>query len=482
MIPVGRAATIRAADRAVIEGLGVPGAALMEVASRGVAAVVRARPEAAGGVVVVCGAGNNGGDGYAAARWLAGWGLPVRIVSLSADRLRGDAATMRAAALAMGVPEVGPEALDDAGLIVDAIFGNGLDRPITGAVADVIARMRAPVVAVDLPSGVHADTGAILGVAPRAAATVTFGAWKPGLLAGPGAELAGEVTCVDIGLGAARPAWDAEIPEAGDLRRPARPAGAHKGASGHVLVVAGSAAMAGAAVLCCRGALAAGAGLVTLVAPRGARPRLGALPPEVMVLDGGDGDRLAGLDDRWRDGKAAVIAGPGLGGGEGLAGALAADLARWWREAVVPVVFDADALPCAIGAAAGPRVITPHPGEAGRLLGTDAAAVQADRFGAAAALADGRVALLKGRYTLVAAPGAPISVNPRNSPVLATGGSGDVLGGVIGGLLARGLGPRDAAILGAWVHGDAGCRLGAIRADGWTASDIAARVPEALAG
>lgn len=484
MIPVGTSATVRAADRAVIEGLGVPGVALMEVASRAVADVVRARPEARRGVVVVCGVGNNGGDGYAVARWLHGWGLPVRLVSSAPDRLRGDAATMRDAAVRLGIPEVEPDAIDGAGVIVDAIFGNGLDRPVGGVEGALITRIvagSAPVVAVDLPSGVHADTGRVLGVAVRATTTVTFGAMKPGLLAGAGEALAGDVICVDIGLGAARPAWEGEIPSAADLRWPRRSPADHKGTAGHLLVVAGSAAMAGAAVLVCRGALAAGAGLVTLVAARGAFPRLAALPPEVMVIVGGDGDRLESLDDRWLDGRTAAVAGPGLGGGGVLDPKLAAALARWWRWAPCPAIFDADALPCAIGDAAGARVVTPHPGEAARMLGADVQAVQADRFGAAARLAEGRVALLKGRHTLIASPSAPISVNPRNTPVLATGGSGDVLAGVIGALLSRGVAARDAAILGAWVHGDAGCRLAAERETGWVASDIAARLPEAIA-
>ena len=484
MIPVGTCATVRAADVAIIDGLGVPGAALIEVASRAVAEAVRARPEAARGVVVVCGVGNNGADGYAAARWLRGWGFDVALVSVAVDRLRGDAATMRDAAIRLGIPEVDADAIDRAGVVVDAVFGSGLDRPVVGVEAALIARMAAgpaPVVAVDLPSGVHADTGVVLGAAAQAVVTVTFGAFKPGLLAGPGCELAGHVVCADIGLGAARPAWDAEIPELTDLRWPTRSPSAYKGTSGHLLVVAGSAAMAGAAVLVCRGALAAGAGLVTLVAPRGAFVRLAALPPEVMVILGGEGDRLETLDDRWLDGRTAIVAGPGLGGGGALDPELAAALARWWRWAPCAALFDADALPCALGDPAGPRVVTPHPGEAARMLGADVAAVQADRFGAAARLADGRVALLKGRCTLVAASGWPTSVNPRNTPVLATGGSGDVLAGVIGALLARGEAPRRAAVLGAWVHGDAGCRLAAERAGGWGASDIAARLPEAIA-
>jgi NAD(P)H-hydrate epimerase len=487
---ISTASQARELDRRVIQDLGVPGVALMELAARGVAEVVRDRfgRAASHGVVVVCGAGNNGGDGYACARWLHGWGVPVRVWSLSPTSA-GDAGTMRAAWARLHVREV--EGVDGAGLLVDAVFGTGLTRAVAGEEGRAIRAMNAlgaPIVAVDLPSGLHADTGAELGVAVRATCTVTFGRLKPGLLTEPGADLAGDVSVVDIGLGCASsdPVGAdslAEMPDARDLARswPIRAPADHKTRSGQLLVLAGSRNMTGAAVLACRGALAVGVGLLTLAAPRGAIARLAALPPEAMVLQCGAGDHLEPLREAEFTGFTAVAAGPGLGGGLGAPDrALGDALGDLWARSALPLVYDADALAFAIGGGPGGRVVTPHPGEAGRLLGLSAAEVQADRFGAAARLADGRTAILKGRYSLVASPGTPISVNPTNTPVLATGGTGDVLLGMVGGLLARGVAPRDAARLAAWAHGRAGERLAARRSQGWTAGDVAAEVPDAI--
>lgn len=473
-------------DRRVIEDLGLPGVVLMELASHGVAASVRAHHHAAAraGVGVVCGPGNNGGDGWGAARWLATWGYPVWVWPIGEPRAGSDAAVMAAAARRAGVREVGaPEAC---GLWIDAVFGTGLTRDVTGDAAAALQRMDddpAPVLAIDLPSGLEADSGRVLGVCPRATRTVTFGRPKLGMFCGDGPEVTGVIEVVDLGLdaGLATP-WElaaAELPGAGDLAPswPVRPETAHKGTSGHLLVVAGSAAMAGAAVLACRGALAGGAGLVTLAIPEGARPRLASLPPEVMVLDAGPGDRLAHLPENRR--FDALVVGPGLGGGAPLAPGLAAELLALWVHDPRPVLFDADALACT-GPATGPRVLTPHPGEAARLLGTSPADVEDDRPAAAQALTDRGVVLLKGRHTLIAARGASLSVNLTGGPALATGGSGDVLAGLIGALLARGVAARDAARLGAFVHGRAGERLGARRAEGWTAGSVADEVPDAV--
>ncbi len=527
MIPVTTAAQARALDAAFVARLGLPSIVLMETASRALADAVRAHPASAGRVVVVCGPGNNGGDGYGCARWLAGRGVAVAVWSL-APRSSGDAALQRAACAAAGVPEV--DGVGGATLVVDAIFGTGLSRPVSGPADAAIAAIEAanvPVIAADVPSGVCADTGAVLGRAVRAVATVTFGTLKPGLRAGPGASLAGQVTVADLGFGALaagggagarrggalvvaadpppgagaalaheRPAVGSRGPEGAAARLaaigaeversdvagrwPARGLADHKGRSGHLVVIAGSVAMAGAAVLVCRGALAAGVGLVTLVAPGGALPRLAALPPEVMVRALDDGATLSSLPDAALAGATALAVGPGLGGGGPVSPALADRLRALWSTAPVPLVYDADALPCAGAPGPGPRVLTPHPGEAARLLGCPIAEVEADRFAAVAALSARGTALLKGRFTLIAGAGAPILVNPTGAPVLATGGAGDVLTGVIGALLARGVGATEAAVLAAWVHGRAGEALAARRAVGWTASDIAAEIPEIL--
>ncbi len=480
---VSSAAQVRALDAAAIEQLGIPGFALMELAAAGAAAHIRARylDQALRGTVVVCGGGNNGGDGYAIARWLRGWGWPVSIVSLT-EHSSGDAGTNRALCEALGIPISGSLAgLQSAALVVDAVLGTGLTRAVEGRWADALLAMRsapAPVVAVDIPSGLQADTGRCMGPVPPACSTVTFGRLKPGLLAGRGAELCGAVEVVDIGLGAVDPERlrvVAGIPDATDLGPlwPRRAPSDHKSRSGHLLVVAGSPEMAGAAILTCRGALRAGVGLVTLAVDARAISRLGGLPAEVMVQPWSAELSLARFT--------AVAAGPGLGGGRALTPEMKAWLGERWAGSL-PAVFDADALPCTRGAAGEAKVATPHAGEAGRLLGIQAAAVEADRFAAVRALATGHVALLKGRNTLVA-PGTegPLSVNPTGGPTLATAGSGDVLTGVIGALLARGLSAFDAARLGAWVHGRAGESLARQRPVGWTASDIAAHVAHAAA-
>jgi hydroxyethylthiazole kinase-like uncharacterized protein yjeF len=478
MRPVGTAAEVRALDAALIDGLGLPGVAVMEQAARGAADVIRAHHADAArrGVVVVCGPGNNGGDGWGVARWLAGWGFPVAVWPV-AQSWTGDANVLRGVAKKAGVREV--DGLGDAGLVVDAVFGTGLTRPVEGRYADVLRAIDAhpaPVVALDLPSGLCADTGAALGFAVRATTTVTFGWFKRGLFAGVGRERRGALHLVDIGLGVVEKPAGAALIEASDVAGwwPRRGVTAHKGTSGHLLVCAGSEAMAGAAVLACQGALAAGAGLVTLATPRAALVRLGSLPPEVMVAVSGDATFDAPPDAVFAR-ATAIVAGPGLGDvGEGGR----AFLSALWAADPRPVLFDADALPFAVGGGPGPRLVTPHPGEAARMLGVTTADVEADRFGAVSRLSVGRVALLKGANTLVDETGRPTAIIGAGDPVLATGGSGDVLAGVAGALLARGLGAFDAARAAAWVHGRAGERLAG--REGIRASDVAAEVPEVV--
>ncbi len=466
---VSTAAQIRELDRRAIADLGVPGASLMELAARGVADLVRSRV-GSGSVGILAGPGNNGGDGWAVARWLATWGIPVRVVHLG-EPGPGDARTMREITGRMRIPEEPwSGALPAADLWVDALFGTGLARPLAGDAAAAVAALAGRrVVAVDLPSGLHADTGMVLGVAPRSEATATFARWKPGLLAGRGPELAGDVTVIDLGLELGGTDHVAELADPAELaaKVPSRAITSHKRTSGHLLVVAGSLEMAGAAILCCEGALAAGVGLLSLSIPAAAVARLGRLPPEVMVIP-----RDGALPDTAR--YSGVVAGPGLGGGRPLDPALAAELRAGWREWACPVVFDADALPCALGGA-GERVLTPHPGEASRILGWDATT---DRFRAVRAL--GTVALLKGPNTLIS-DGARIHVNRTGNAGLATGGTGDVLSGVIGGLLARGLSAWDAARVGAWAHGAAADLLRDAGADEPRASDLPVAIARFLA-
>ncbi|MEO0601907.1 MAG: NAD(P)H-hydrate dehydratase [Myxococcota bacterium] len=467
MKPIYAAAAVRELDRRMIEDRGLPSLALMEAAVALLARELReARPDVLeASVCVACGPGNNGGDGYALARWLHGWGADVRVWPV-VPPATADAQAMATITRDLGVPTCdGPEG----DWIVDALFGTGLSRDLEGAMAAATGSfVDREVVAIDLPSGLDADTGRWRGPAFEAALTLTLARLKPGLFAGAGPAAAGEVRLVDIGLDVVATDDDARawLLEATDVTWPHRDRADHKGRSGHVLVVAGSVAMAGAAVLACEGALSAGAGLVSLAIPAEATPRLAALPPEVMVVH----DPLTQLPlARWD----AVVVGPGLGGGRPLTAKVRTALTGWWASALVPLVYDADALDCTgPPGVATARVLTPHPGEAGRLLGTSSAEVQADRFAAVTRLRERGTVLLKGPHTLVA-DGARITVNPTGSPALATGGSGDVLSGVIGALLARGVGAGDAARTGAWAHGAAGDRLWARRQTGWRATDIA---------
>lgn len=476
-VGVWTAATMRAADREVIDGLGVPGVALMEVASAGLARAVQTHHlvDASRGVLVLCGPGNNGGDGYGAARHLHRAGVPVSTWSLSPTS-SGDAAVMREAARRVGVPEV--TTLGTPGLVVDALFGTGLTRPLTGDVDAVLAQVAAlgvPVVAADLPSGLHADTGAALGRALTCVRTVTFGGFKLGMFSGLGPRVCGEVEVIDLGLDvASAPArrLGRDLPQAGWPRRD--PFGS-KVRSGRVLVVAGSARMAGAAVLACRAALASGAGLVTLLTARGALVRLGALPPEVMVLCAGDDVWDGTLPDLSR--YDAVAAGPGLGGGEPLSDVVLSTLSTLWATSPLALVFDADAL-VATGApqVSAPRVLTPHAGEAGRLLGCPWEQVEADRLAAVSTLAARGTVVLKGPHSLVGSSGLPVAVNQTGGPALSTGGTGDVLTGMVGALLARGLSAHDAACAAVVVHGMAGELAGVDRGEAATASDVIAGV------
>lgn len=470
----------------------------------------------AGRVVLLCGPGNNGGDGFVVARHLVeGGGRAVRVVLVGRrGQVKGDAAGALAE-LDRAAPGLLVEAPDEAtfaaalaggppDLAVDALFGTGLGRPLSGAYAAAVGWLNgldAPVVAIDLPSGVHAGTGAVLGTAVRARLTVTFGLAKLGLALHPGAELAGTVEVLDIGhpaaLLAAAPGDRLLDPDelAPAVRRllPRTPAG-HKGTYGHVLVVAGAQGTAGAAALAALGALRAGAGLVTVAAPASLRPALEAKLWEAMVRplpEGPDGAVDASAVPLLLDlaaARDAVVLGPGLTAHAGAA----AVVRELTRRVPRPIIVDADGLNAlggpeglaSLAGAAGPRVLTPHPGEMGRLLGRTAREVEADRPGAAraAAAASGAVALLKGSRTLVARPDGGLAVNPTGNPAMASGGTGDVLSGVIGALLGQGLGAAEAAEVGAYIHGAAG-DLGAAEVGpaGLLATDVALRVPRALA-
>jgi len=511
-------------DRESAAAGGPPTPELMERAGAAAFEAIRRRFSSAwaGRVVLLCGPGNNGGDGFVVARHLAAAeARRVRAVLVGPrGQVRGDAAGALAA-LTAAAPPVMVEAADERALgsalapfdgagrpgldlAVDALFGTGLARPLEGvyrAAVEWLNRCGAPVVALDLPSGVHAGTGRVLGAAVRATRTLTFGLAKLGLALQPGAALAGALEVLDVGhppalLEAAPADRLLDQVELGPVIRrllPRDPAG-HKGTYGHVLVVAGAPGTAGAAALAALGALRGGAGLVTVAAPDSLRPALEAKLWEAMVRPLGDGEGGA-LDLGALDGvlslaaeRDAVVLGPGLGARAGTA-ALVREAAR---RVTAPTVLDADGLnglggPAGLAAlrnAAGPRVLTPHPGEMARLLGRPAREIEADRPAAAreAAERSGAVVLLKGSRTLVASPDGALAVNPTGNPAMASGGMGDVLAGLVGALLGQGLGPAAAAELGAYLHGLAG-DLGAAEVGpaGLLATDVASRLPGALA-
>ncbi len=487
------AAQARELDRRTIDEVGIPGRVLMELAGAGTVDAIAARTGGrAGKAVVLCGGGQNGGDGYVIARHLADRGWRVRCVTPSEpERLTGDARANHGLWVARGgelkvlAGAVGGgvgHALGHADLIGDALYGTGLTRPVEGAAAALIDEANAArhglKVAVDLPSGLPADGREPAGPVFRADLTATYGLAKPGLFHAAGAPWAGEVVVVGIALprpvvDAVAPSWRLAGESAVAALLPRRDPAAHKGSSGHVGIIGGFEGQQGAAVLAGLGALRGGAGLVTWSRPGGGD---GAVerPPELMLSD-----LRRGLAPR----PSVFVVGPGLGTGALAQEALAAALAS-----SRPLVLDADALN--LWAAAADRrglpagtVLTPHPAEAGRLLARDTAAVQADRGAAATRLAEatGAVVVLKGARTVVAAPGAPSVIIPISEPVLAAAGTGDVLAGLVGALRAQGLAPMDAAVSAALVHGLAGRRLAATRpAGGVLASEVAHAAAEVL--
>jgi len=477
------------ADRLTIGG-GTPGIELMENAGRAVAdAVSRRWPKRP--LAVLCGPGNNGGDGFVAARILAERGWTVRLALLgSREALKGDAA-LAAACWTAPVEPLAIAALDGAGLVIDAIFGAGLARPVEGAAAEIIAaldRQRLPVVAVDVPSGMDGSTGEIRGMAPRAALTVTFFRRKPGHLLLPGRIYCGETLVAPIDIPhtvldqvapqtvANDPAWWGEgFPRPGPE--------SHKYTRGHALIV-GGAVMTGAGRLAARAAARIGAGLVTVAAPESAFPIYAMSLSQVIVQP------VAGLDqfrhllsDPRRN---AVLIGPGAGIGAETRDKVLAALAAEKRA-----VLDADTLTSfadnaevLFGMIRSPCVLTPHEGEFARLFGNpEDNASGSKRAGSKlerarrAAQASGAVMLLKGNDTVVAAPDGRAAISEGAPPELATAGSGDVLAGIIVGLLAQGMPAFEAAAAAVWLHAEAARHFG----PGLVAEDLIEALPSAVA-
>ncbi|MCB4822516.1 NAD(P)H-hydrate dehydratase [Roseicella aerolata] len=446
---------------------GIPGIRLMEAAGRAVAraALRRFRPVRS---LVLAGPGNNGGDGYVAARLLEQAGWPVAVAALAPPRPGSDAA-LAAAAWRGPMASFSPAEAARAGLVIDAVFGAGLARDVDGIVAETLGAIRAPLLAVDVPSGLDGGTGQPRGFAPQAGLTVTFFRLKPGHLLLPGRTLCGETILADIGL---PDAVLAEVaPRAfrnapGPWRPPASGPDSHKYSRGH-LTILGGAQMTGAARLAAGAAHRAGAGLVTIAAPDAAAAALyRAGDPGTIVSEAGLDSLLA--DERRR----AWLIGPGQPADAATGAAL-----RRLIEAGRQVVADAGALTACAGAPAaltGAAVLTPHAGEFARVFGP----VGPDRLAAAraAAATTGAVVLLKGADTVIAAPDGRAAINDNAPPSLATGGTGDVLAGTIAALLAQGMPAFEAACCGAWAQGEAARRHG----PGLVAEDLITLLPRAL--
>lgn len=473
-----RAAQVRELDRLAIEVFGIPGITLMRRAGAAAFELLRRRWPQARRIAVCCGVGNNGGDGYVVAELAHAAGLSVELLQLGdGARLRGDARTAAVAAAASGIT-VAPfnaAALRHVDLVIDAVLGTGLNGEVTGewrAAIEAINTAGRPVLALDIPSGLHADSGAVQGAAVRATATVTFIGLKQGLFTAAGPEHCGELEFDSLELPAEVYSRVAVAAQRLDIARfrhclARRPRDAHKGDFGHVLVVGGDAGMAGAARLAAEAAARIGAGLVSVATRADHAAVIAAARPELMGHGVESPRDLAPLLRR-----ATVIAvGPGLGQGVWGRAMLGAVL-----EARQPLVVDADALNML---ALDPVrredwILTPHPGEAGRLLGEGADAVQCDRFTAAAGLqaSYGGVVVLKGPGTMVLAGDGMPALCSGGNPGMASGGMGDVLTGIIAGLVAQGIELRDAAAAGVCLHAAAADQAAVTGERGLLAADL----------
>ncbi len=469
---------VRQLDRTAIEDFGIAGITLMERAGAAAFAVLGERWPAARRLAVVCGAGNNAGDGYVVARLAHAAGFAVTVLECAErGRLKGDARTAAEAALAAGIV---PQAFDARflpghGVIVDALLGTGLAREVDGDLALAIAAINGsgiPVLAIDLPSGLEADTGRVLGSAVVAETTITFIGVKQGLLTGAGPDHCGRLCFDDLGVpeavyGAIRPSAERIMPSRGSEWLRPRRRSAHKGHFGHVLVIGGEIGYAGAVRMAAEAALRVGAGLVSLATRAEHAASVGTARPEIMCHPIEDPVALGKLLD-----KATVVAiGPGLGRGPWARALLSRAL-----EAALPLCIDAEGLQCLADEPARREdwVLTPHPGEAGRLLGRDTSAVQANRFEAASELQRryGGVVVLKGNGTLVCDRAGRLALCDAGNPGMASGGMGDVLTGVIAGLIAQGLPLAEAAALGVCLHAQAGDRAARAGQRGTLAMDL----------
>jgi NAD(P)H-hydrate epimerase len=516
MIPVLTATQMREADRRTIEEIGLPGAVLMENAGAAVARAARERFPEARRVLILCGKGNNGGDGFVVARYLRDRHPEVLLIG-SREETQGDArlhlgALERSGTAVIEVPDEAAwrakrERLWEADLVVDALLGTGLQRAPSGLIGAVIEDLvavgrsrRLRVLAVDLPSGLSSDTGELPGSTVRAEATVTFAAPKCGLVLPPACDHAGEIVVADIGipgevLEASARLWLLDETDAARVFGMRAPQ-AHKGDFGHLLIVAGSVGKTGAAILAASAALRSGAGLVTVATPASALPIVAAGRAEVMTEP--LAERAPGVVSEEAVERAlvlaqerdAVVLGPGLGHEV----ETRAFVRGFVRRCASPLIVDADGLN-AVAPASGksgaldilrrnaPTIITPHPGEMARLIGSTSLDVQHRRLETARTLSveTGLVCILKGHRTVVSDADGKAAINPTGNAGMATAGTGDVLAGIVGALLARRLPAWTAATAAVYLHGRAGDRaVEEHGAEGLAAGDLVSALPEVI--
>lgn len=499
-------------DRATIQEIGIPGVVLMENAARGAASFFKeVLPDILDRrITVVAGSGNNAGDGFVLARLFHNEGATVRVVCLRPpERLQGDALTNFRILEKIGVPvfawdegadfEAQWSWIEESEAIVDAILGTGLNTEVRGLfrrVIEGINGLSVPVLAVDVPSGLDASTGKVLGAAIRAFATATFGYLKIGQVVEPGSDYVGELHLVDIGI-------PPVVGEASGIKRywltqevasrwmSPRPAAIHKGTAGHVGVLSGSRGKTGAATLICEGAGRVGAGLVTLFIPESLNPILEVKLTEAMTFPIPEtGDQtpaeaaLPAILD-FLKGKQALAMGPGISTHPETRSLVKSIL----QQAPCPMVLDADALtaisddPGLLKKCTVPLILTPHPGEMARLIGGSTGTVQEDRIGIAAKFSreHGVTLVLKGYRTIIAAPDGRLAINSSGNPAMAGGGMGDTLTGMIAGLLCQGYEPFEAACLGVYIHGAAADRcIGEVASRGLLASDLLVEIPHVI--
>jgi len=523
-------------DHKTINSFGIPGVVLMENAGRGAVDMflkkfgllanqnlanqslaeqnLAEQNPAKQKVGVIAGRGNNGGDGFVMGRYLMEKGIPTTIFLLSTrDKLTGDARTNMG--LAQKLVEQNPDAdlieIPDAGelarqrnrlldqdLFVDAIFGTGLNTDVRGFYKEVIELLNGsekPIFSVDIPSGLNADTGAICGVAIRAAATATFAFAKIGHILSPGNQYTGDLEVIDIGIpdfivkGENPQLFLMEPRDMAPLFAP-RKFESHKGSFGHLLVIAGSPGKTGAAALCANAAMRSGTGLVTLGVPRDLNPILESQVIEPMTVplaqtpEGYLSDQSLAAIQTLLKGKQALALGPGIG----TQGPTQALVKRLVADTRVPIILDADGLNCIAGhlelikARKDPTVLTPHPGEMARLTQKTTQEIQADRrgIGTQFALEYQVVLVLKGAQTLVCCPDGRTLICPTGNPGMASGGMGDVLTGLIAGFIAQGFPIEEAAMAGVFIHGLCGDFLAEKTPFGFLASDMIPAIPRTI--